>query len=216
MKRKLSLLVVFALVVAGCAQPPSKTQKGAMIGTGVGAAVGAGLGQAIGGDTKGTLVGAGIGALVGGLAGGGIANYMEKQEAAMNQALAGVEGASVQRNMNTLALTFKADLLFSTGSAVLKAGAYDEINRVAQVLNQYPETTMMIAGHTDSVGSESSNQVLSERRAEAVKNALTAQGVSSSRMRTVGYGEGQPIADNNTEAGRQMNRRVTVTITPNQ
>ncbi|MHB1398884.1 MAG: OmpA family protein [Trichloromonadaceae bacterium] len=216
MKRKLSLLVVFALVVAGCAQPPSKTQKGAMIGTGVGAAVGAGLGQAIGKDTKGTLVGAGIGALVGGLAGGGIANYMEKQEAAMNQALAGVEGASVQRNMNTLALTFKADLLFATGSAVLKAGAYDEINRVAQVLNQYPETTMMIAGHTDSVGSESSNQVLSERRAEAVKNALVAQGVSSSRMRTVGYGEGQPIADNNTEAGRQMNRRVTVTITPNQ
>lgn len=216
MKKNLSLLLVSALVVAGCAQPPTKTQKGAMIGTGVGAAVGAGLGQAIGKDTKGTLVGAGIGALVGGLAGGGIANYMEKQEMAMNQALAGVEGASVQRNMNTLALTFKSDVMFDTGSAVLKAGAYDEMTRVAQVMNQYPETTILIAGHTDSVGAESTNQVLSERRAEAVKNALSAQGVSPARMRTIGYGESQPIADNNTDAGRQMNRRVTVTITPNQ
>lgn len=216
MKKNLSLLLVSALVVAGCAQPPTKTQQGAMIGTGVGAAVGAGLGQAIGKDTKGTLVGAGIGALVGGLAGGGIANYMEKQEMAMRQAVAGVEGANVQRNMNTLALTFKSDVMFDTGSAVLKAGAYDEITRVAQVMNQYPETTIQIAGHTDSVGAESTNQVLSERRAEAVKNALSAQGVSPARMRTVGYGESQPIADNNTDAGRQMNRRVTVTITPNQ
>jgi outer membrane protein OmpA-like peptidoglycan-associated protein len=216
MKKNLSLLLVSALVVAGCAQPPTKTQKGAMIGTGVGAAVGAGLGQAIGKDTKGTLVGAGIGALVGGLAGGGIANYMEKQEMAMNQALAGVEGASVQRNMNTLALTFKSDVMFDTGSAVLKAGAYDEINRVAQVMNQYPETTIQIAGHTDSAGAESTNQVLSERRAEAVKNALAAQNVNAARMRTIGYGESQPIADNNSDAGRQMNRRVTVTITPNQ
>lgn len=216
MKKNLSLLLVSALVAAGCAQPPTKTQQGAMIGTGVGAAVGAGLGQAIGKDTKGTLVGAGIGALVGGLAGGGIANYMEKQEMAMRQAVAGVEGANVQRNMNTLALTFKSDVMFDTGSAVLKAGAYDEITRVAQVMNQYPETTIQIAGHTDSVGAESTNQVLSERRAEAVKNALSAQGVSPARMRTVGYGESQPIADNNTDAGRQMNRRVTVTITPNQ
>ena len=216
MKKNLSLLLVSALVVAGCAQPPTKTQKGAMIGTGVGAAVGAGLGQAIGKDTKGTLVGAGIGALVGGLAGGGIANYMEKQEMAMRQAVAGVEGASVQRNMNTLALTFKSDVMFDTGSAVLKAGAYDEINRVAQVMNQYPETTIQIAGHTDSVGAESTNQVLSERRAEAVKNALSAQNVNAARMRTIGYGESQPIADNNSDAGRQMNRRVTVTITPNQ
>lgn len=216
MKKNLSLLLVSALVVAGCAQPPTQTQKGAMIGTGVGAAVGAGLGQAIGKDTKGTLVGAGIGALVGGLAGGGIANYMEKQEMAMRQAVAGVEGANVQRNMNTLALTFKSDVMFDTGSAVLKAGAYDEITRVAQVMNQYPETTIQIAGHTDSVGAESTNQVLSERRAEAVKNALSAQGVNPARMRTLGYGESQPIADNNSDAGRQMNRRVTVTITPNQ
>jgi outer membrane protein OmpA-like peptidoglycan-associated protein len=82
------------------------------------------------------------------------------------------------------------------------------------VLNQYPQTNILIAGHTDSTGSESHNQQLSERRAEAVKNALMSNGVSPMRMRTVGYGESRPIADNNTEAGRQLNRRVEITITP--
>src|SRR5512134_1898421 len=147
MKRTLVICIAFALTIAGCAQPMTKTQKGAAIGTGVGAAAGAGLGQAIGGDTKATLIGAGIGAVVGGLAGGGIGRYMDNQEAAMRQQLASVEGANIQRNADLLAVTFKSDVLFDTGSAALKAGSYDEITRVAQVLNQYPETTIMIAGH---------------------------------------------------------------------
>jgi outer membrane protein OmpA-like peptidoglycan-associated protein len=194
----------------------TKTQKGAAIGTGIGAAAGAGLGQAIGGDTKGTLLGAGIGAVVGGLAGGGIGRYMDNQEATMRQQLAGVEGANIQRNADLLAVTFKSDVLFDTNSAALKAGSYDEISRVAQVLNQYPETTIMIAGHTDSTGSDTLNQQLSEQRAMSVKNALTGQGVNPARMSAVGYGESKPIADNNTESGRQTNRRVAITITPRQ
>jgi outer membrane protein OmpA-like peptidoglycan-associated protein len=84
------------------------------------------------------------------------------------------------------------------------------------VLNQYPETTIMIAGHTDSTGSETQNQQLSERRAMAVKNALSGQGVDPARMSAVGYGESKPIADNNTESGRQTNRRVAITIAPRQ
>ncbi|WP_305041148.1 OmpA family protein [Geoalkalibacter sp.] len=214
MKKTLTVLMIAMLAAAGCAQPPTKTQQGAAIGTGVGAAAGAGLGQAIGGDTKGTLIGAGIGAVVGGMAGGAIGRYMEQQEAALQQAVAGVEGASVQRNVNTIALTFKSDVLFDVNSATLKPGAYDEINRVSNVLNQYPQTNIMIAGHTDSTGSESHNQQLSERRAEAVKNALMGNGVSPMRMRTIGYGESRPIADNSTEFGRQLNRRVEITITP--
>lgn len=214
MKLALTILIALALTVAGCAQPMTKTQKGAAIGTGVGAAAGAGLGQAIGGDTKGTLIGAGIGAVVGGLAGGGIGRYMDNQEATMRQQLAGVEGANIQRNAQLLQVTFKSDVLFDTNSEALKAGSYDEISRVAQVLNQYPETTIMIAGHTDSTGSDTYNQQLSERRAMAVKNALTGQGVHPARMSTVGYGESKPIADNNTESGRQINRRVEITITP--
>jgi outer membrane protein OmpA-like peptidoglycan-associated protein len=216
MKRTLVICIAFALTIVGCAQPMTKTQKGAAIGTGVGAAAGAGLGQAIGGDTKGTLIGAGIGAVVGGLAGGGIGRYMDNQEATMRQQLAGVEGANIQRNADLLAVTFKSDVLFDTDSAALKAGSYDEMNRVAQVLNQYPETTIMIAGHTDSTGSETHNQQLSERRAMAVKNALSGQGVDPARMSAVGYGESKPIADNNTESGRQTNRRVAITIAPRQ
>lgn len=214
MKKIIVLLMIAALAAAGCAQPPTKTQSGAAIGTGVGAAAGAGLGQAIGGDTKGTLIGAGIGAVVGGMAGGAIGRYMEQQEAALQQAVAGVEGANVQRNVNTIALTFRSDILFDVNSASVKPGAYDEINRVANVLNQYPQTNLMIAGHTDSTGSEAYNQQLSERRAAAVKNALVSNGVSAMRINTIGFGESRPIADNSTDYGRQLNRRVEITITP--
>ncbi|MDY6848109.1 MAG: OmpA family protein [Geoalkalibacter sp.] len=214
MKKVLIILMAVTLIAAGCAQPPTKTQQGATIGTGVGAAAGAGLGQAIGGDTESTLIGAGIGAVVGGLAGGSIGRYMDKQEAALQQAVAGVEGASIQRQANTIALTFKSDVMFDINSSALKPGAYDEINRVANVLQQYPQTSLTIAGHTDSTGSEEYNLQLSQRRADAVKNALMAQGVSAARMNTIGYGESNPIADNSTEHGRQLNRRVEIRIAP--
>ncbi len=214
MKRITIFFIITALALAGCAEPMTKTQKGAAIGTGVGAAAGAGLGQAIGGDTKATLIGAGIGAVVGGLAGGSIGRYMDNQEATMRQQLAGVEGANIQRNANLLAVTFKSDVLFDTNSSALKAGSYDEMSRVAQVLVQYPETNIQIAGHTDSTGSETYNQQLSERRAQVVKNTLAGQGVNPARMTIVGYGESKPIADNNTESGRQINRRVEITIAP--
>ncbi len=216
MKRLMVSVGLAAILAVGCAPPQNKTQQGAMIGTGVGAAAGAGLGQAIGGNTKSTLIGAGIGAVVGGLAGGSIGKYMDNQEAAMRQQLAGVEAANVQRNANLLAVTFKSDFLFDLNSAQLKPGAYDEISRVAQVLIQYPQTSILIAGHTDSSGAEDYNQQLSERRAQVVKNALAGQGVNPARLTTVGYGESQPIADNSTEAGRQLNRRVEITIAPQQ
>jgi len=214
MKRKLVFVVITAMVVAGCAQPMTKTQKGAAVGTGIGAATGAVAGQAISHDTKGTLIGAAIGAAVGGLAGGGIGRMMDNQETAFRQQLAGVEGANIQRNVNTLALTFKSDTLFDVDSSALKPGSYTEINRVATVLNQYPQTKITVAGHTDSTGSEAYNQQLSERRAAAVKNALVGQGVDPARMNAIGYGETSPVADNSTDYGRQLNRRVQITITP--
>ncbi|OEU51079.1 MAG: hypothetical protein BA871_11350, partial [Desulfuromonadales bacterium C00003096] len=186
------------------------------VGAGAGAVVGAGLGQLIGGDTEGTLIGAGIGAALGGTAGGFFANYMEKQEIAMNQALAGVEGASIQRDAEVLAVTFKSDVLFDVNSYALKPGGYDELQRVAQVLNNYPQTNILIAGHTDSTGSEAYNQKLSEQRAMAVKNMLVGYGVSAMRLTTIGFGEAKPIASNVTESGRQLNRRVAITITPQQ
>lgn len=216
MKKIMVCLSLSVLVLAGCAPPQNKAQTGALYGTGIGAAAGAGLGQAIGRNTESTLIGAGIGAVVGGLAGHSIGSYMDQQEAMMRQQLAGVEAANVQRNANLLAVTFKSDFLFDVDSSMLKPGAYDEIARVAKVLVQYPQTTIMIAGYTDSTGTEAYNQQLSERRAQVVKNALAGQGVNPARMTVVGYGESKPVADNSTEAGRQLNRRVEITIVPQQ
>ncbi len=228
MKKTFIWTIVIALTLAGCA---TKTQTGALVGSGVGAAVGAGVGQAVGRDTRSTLLGAAIGAAVGGLTGGAVGYYMDRQEESMRQALANVEGASIQRDQEVLAqagrdatkksvdvltVTFKSDYLFAVNSSSLLAGSYDELNRVANVLKQYPETNIQIAGHTDSTGAEDYNQRLSERRAESVKNALVGMGVNPSRITTVGYGESKPIASNNTEAGRQQNRRVEIRIIPQQ
>jgi outer membrane protein OmpA-like peptidoglycan-associated protein len=214
MNRFFALVLVLALAVCGCATPMDKTQQGTLIGAGVGAAVGAGLGQAIGRDSKATLIGAAAGALAGGIAGHAIGSYMDRQEQEMRQSLANVESASIRREQDILAVTFKADVLFDTGSATLKPGGYDEINRVARVLNNYPQTLVRVEGHTDAVGSDSSNQVLSERRAEAVKTALVAQNVDPNRIETIGFGKSKPIATNDTEAGRQLNRRVNILIIP--
>lgn len=216
MMKRISILALIAVTLWGCAPPQNKTQQGALYGTGIGAAVGAGLGQVIGGDTEATLIGAGIGAALGGVAGGSIGRYMDNQEAALRQQFAASEAANVQRNADVLAVTFKGDVLFDVNSAALKPGSYSEINRVANVLMQYPQTTIQVAGHTDSTGGEAYNQGLSERRAMSVQNALVNQGVAPMRMRSLGFGESQPIADNSTEAGRQLNRRVVVTIEPQQ
>jgi outer membrane protein OmpA-like peptidoglycan-associated protein len=228
MKTLIICISIVAFTLAGCA---TNTQTGVLVGSGIGAAVGAGAGQAIGRDTGSTLLGAAIGAAVGGLAGGAIGHYMDRQEASMRQALANSEQASIQREQEVLAqagrdstrksvevltVTFKSDYLFSVNSSTLLPGAYDELNRVANVLRQYPETNIQIAGHTDSTGTADYNQRLSERRAEAVRNALAGMGVNQSRLSIIGYGESKPIADNNTEAGRQHNRRVEVRIIPQQ
>jgi outer membrane protein OmpA-like peptidoglycan-associated protein len=216
MHKKRWNILVAALLMAGCSQPMTKTEKGAAIGTGAGAATGAVLGQAIGRNTGSTLIGAAVGAAVGGVTGGMIGNYMDKQEQAMRQELANVESASIRREQDVLAVTFKSDILFGVDSAALKAGAYDELTRVARVLNQYPQTNITVAGYTDSTGSETHNQQLSERRAKNVMNALVGEGVNPARMTAVGYGESRPIADNATAEGRQMNRRVTILIVQQQ
>lgn len=224
MKKIIILMAIIVIGLAGCA---THTQTGTLVGAGVGAAVGAGVGQAIGRDTQSTLLGAGIGTVVGGLAGAAIGHYMDKQEQSMRQAIANSEAATMKReqeivagarqqSVDVLTVTFKSDYLFATNSSTLLPGAYDEVQRVANVLRQYPETNIQIAGHTDSTGSDSYNQKLSERRAEAVKNALVGMGVSPSRLTTIGYGESKPIASNNNEGGRQQNRRVEVRVIPRQ
>lgn len=212
----IALGLIAALAVTSCAAPRNRTEQGALVGTGVGAATGAVLGQAIGRNTQSTLIGAAAGALVGGVAGGMIGSYMDRQEQEMRQALAATEAANIQRTQDVLAVTFKSDVLFDFDSSTLKPGASSELDRVAQVLNRYPETRITVEGHTDAIGSLQYNQQLSERRALSVKEALVSRGVHPARISTMGYGETRPIASNDSEAGRQLNRRVTILITPVQ
>ena len=216
MKKYLLAVMIIALIMSGCAA--MKENRKTTIGAGVGAIVGAGVGYAIGGGT-----GAGVGAVVGGLAGGGIGYMMDKQEREFKQALAESQAREqnaimqeVQREKDAIILTFKSDVLFDTDSSTIKPGAYSsgEIDRVAQILNKYPNSTIKVVGYTDSTGSESHNQRLSELRANAVKNALVIKGVNASRMVALGMGKSYPVADNNTPAGRQLNRRVNIVIEP--
>lgn len=143
-------------------------------------------------------------------------NNTDTQEQAMRTALAQSEAPSVKREMEVLSLTLKGDVSFDANSAALKPVALDEINRVAVVLKQYPQSTILVAGHTDSIGAEDKNQELSERRAESVKSALVGQGIAPMRVTTVGYGEAKSIATNDTPEGRQLNRRVEIRIQSQQ
>lgn len=213
MKRFVLLCLAGMLALAGCA-PQTKTQAGGVYGAAGGAAAGAILGQVIGHDTKSTLIGAAIGAAVGGAAGAGVGNMMDKQEQDMRQALAASDAAAVQREGNLLSVVLKGDVSFDTNSSVVRPGLYGELDRIASVLVQYPQTVIRIEGHTDSVGSEAYNMDLSRRRAEAVKNLLVQRGVADSRLEVVAFGESLPVATNDTEAGRQKNRRVELKIAP--
>jgi len=214
MKKIIIAGLAFTLLLSsGCANM-NNMGKGASYGTLGGAAAGALLGQAIGGNSKATLLGMAAGAAIGGLTGTGIGYMMDKQEQDMRNALAQSEAIAVQREGNVLALTFKSDFTFAVNSSSLRHGLYNELDRVAQILTAYPQTTILVAGHTDSTGSEEYNMTLSQKRADSVKNALVQRGVAAQRINAVGYGEGQPVGDNETEFGRQQNRRVEVRINP--
>jgi outer membrane protein OmpA-like peptidoglycan-associated protein len=206
-----SLLAVTLL--AGCEawQGQSRTVKGGVYGAGAGAATGAAIGGILGGG-KGAGKGAAIGAVVGALGGGLIGNYMDRQAQQMQQILDRQD--RLERRGDEIYMSLSSDILFTSGSAALAPGADDKLREVAGILQQYPRTIIEIVGHTDSVGSESMNQVLSERRAASVRDGLTRYGVSPSRIFTRGAGELRPIADNSTPEGRARNRRVDITIKP--
>jgi outer membrane protein OmpA-like peptidoglycan-associated protein len=210
MKRTIKILVSLLLVtfMFSCAGP-TQQERGTKTGALLGAAAGALLGQAIGRNTTATILGAGIGAAVGGISGNQIGAYMDRQEQELRAAMAQSEAASIQRTQNVLTATFKSEVMFDFDSSTLKPGAYQEMDRVARILNKYSQTTIRVEGHTDSKGSEAYNQTLSEKRAMAVKNALVQRGVDPLRIQTVGYGESQPISSNDA-----VNRRVSIVIIP--
>ena len=215
MKHAWIIGIIMSVAVSGCGLQ-SNTARGGVYGTAGGAAAGALLGQVVGRNHKSTLIGTAAGAVIGGLAGTGIGYMMDKQEKDMRQALADSDSVSVQREGEMLALNFKNDVTFDVNSSEILPGLYPDLNRVAEVLNRYPDTTIQVAGHTDSSGSDALNMSLSQRRAESVRSYLIQQGIDSSRIEAVGYGKTRPIASNSTAEGRRLNRRVEIRIIPEE
>ena len=192
-------------------QQVSKTTTGAGVGAAGGALLGAIIGNNVGDGNAGR--GALIGAAAGALAGGSIGRYQDQQEAMLRQELRST-GVSVTRSGNNIILNMPHDITFSSGSNTLRSSFYRTLNSVAIVLKKYDRTTVLVNGHTDSDGSASSNQGLSERRARAVSNHLSSQGVQGGRLVARGYGERHPIASNSSSSGKAKNRRVEIHIAP--
>ncbi len=200
------LLVVPIALTGGCG---SRTATGGAAGGAAGGAVGAAVGSRYGSTVRGAL----IGAAIGGAAGALIGRYMDRQAEAMQDQL---EGARIERVAEGIRVTFDSGILFDFDSSELRPAARENLQEFAEILEDYPKTNVLIEGHTDAIGSEQYNQQLSDRRARAVGSYLSSIGVDSDRFVLVGYGESQPVATNETEAGRQQNRRVEVGIMANE
>jgi len=211
MSKRIYGVFVFAIIIILLTSCATGEHKRTAVGAGAGAVVGAGIGAIIGHQTGHTGAGAGIGAATGALIGGGIGYYLDKQAAELKQIQA-IE--NVRQERDRLIATMSNSLLFDVNSAIIKPGAINGLTQVADVLNRYPETTITVKGYTDSTGSEAYNQELSERRAKSVANFMVGKGLDPGRVIWLGFGEQFPIAGNDTEAGRQQNRRVELEIIP--
>jgi outer membrane protein OmpA-like peptidoglycan-associated protein len=188
----------------------AKTKTGAAIGGLLGAAAGAVIGNNRGHHSA--KRGAAVGAIAGGAAGAIVGAMMDKQERQLRQ----IPGVDVQRTANDeLNVTVKNEVLFDFNSAALRSASRSSLREMANVFQQYPNTTISVQGYTDSIGSASYNQRLSERRADGVAGYLEQLGVRGSRIETIGYGESSPRASNATASGRQLNRRVEIHIRAN-
>lgn len=201
------LVVALATTSLSCSNM-SNTKKGAIGG----AAAGGAIGGVIGHQSGNTAVGAIIGAAVGGAAGAYIGNYMDKQAAEMEKDL---EGAKIERVGEGIKITFASGLLFDVNKAELKQASKTNLTNLAEILNKYPDTNILVEGHADATGTEEWNLELSRLRSQSVSNYLAVQKVMETRFTTMGYGESQPIATNETADGRAANRRVEVAIYAN-
>ncbi|MEX1033717.1 MAG: OmpA family protein [Cellvibrionaceae bacterium] len=217
--KKLLLILPFILVTNACTtydaytgeQKTSATAKGA----GVGASVGAVLAYLRNKDEDSTTRRQRIlqGATVGGAIGGGVGYYMDAQEAKLRQQLRG-SGVSVQREGDNINLIMPGNITFPTDGADIKPSFYEVLDSVTEVLKEYDKTIIVASGHTDSTGSDSYNQLLSEKRARSVNDYFLGKGILSARLESVGFGESQPIASNDSPQGREQNRRVELTLVP--
>ena len=211
MKSKMNVIIATVLcasiiILMGCGA--SNALKGGGIGAGVGGVAGGVIGKQLGN----TAVGAIIGAAVGGTTGALIGRHMDRQAEEMRQ---DVKNAKIERIGEGIKITFDSGILFETNSSQLQPVAKTNIESLVKVLQKYPDTNILIEGDTDNTGTDEYNQKLSERRAKAVADYQMGLGITGSRISTVGLGELNPIASNDTDYGRQQNRRVEVAIFAN-
>ena len=213
----IAIVVIASFVIPGCSTvnpyTGEKQTSKATWGTAIGAASGAAVGMIAGHNSKQRRRNALIGAGVGALAGGGVGYYMDQQEAKLRQKLQG-SGVSVTRQGDRIILNMPGNITFKTDSAEIAANFYDVLNSVVLVLNEFNKTLINVYGHTDSTGSDSYNQGLSERRAASVGQYLSSHKVDPNRIMTMGFGKTRPIASNATPEGRQQNRRVELELAP--
>ena len=202
--RALGAIFTGALALSGCAGMTQK-ERGAVIGATTGAAVGG----VIGNQTGSTVRGAILGAVLGGAAGGVIGHQMDQQAKELEQK---IEGARIDRMGEGIAVTFDSGILFPFNSTDILPAGRQNLQELARSLQQYPNSDILVVGHTDNVGSDNFNDDLSRRRASAAGSYLQSLGVPSSRIRTVGRGESEPVLANDTENQRARNRRVEVAI----
>jgi outer membrane protein OmpA-like peptidoglycan-associated protein len=217
--RTIALLALGGLLLAGCTTNPDGTQSinRAAVGGAVGAVAGGLLGNQLdrdGNRDRGTITGA----IAGAAAGAGLGYVMDRQEKELRQQLANERAANeieIERvRDDLLKLTLDSEVSFDFDSASIKPAFQPSLNKLADVLAKYDRNKVTVVGHTDSTGSDSYNQALSLRRADAVVNELANRGVPRERLAAVGRGKAEPRADNSTEAGRQLNRRVEILVQP--
>lgn len=216
MLKKLTIAAIATTFLAGCTSDPytgeqkvSNTAGGAAIGAAVGALGGLMVGGSSRAQRNAVLIGAGIGAL----GGGAIGNYMDRQESELRAQLQGT-GVSVTRNGEQIILNMPSSITFDTDQDAVKGQFYPTLDSVAIVLRKFNQTLVDVYGHTDSTGSASHNQQLSQRRAASVANYLGGQGIDPRRFAVIGLGASQPVATNATPEGRAQNRRVEIQISP--
>lgn len=217
--RKFGVLVLSSALMAGCTTFDPYTGEEKTTSTAIGASIGAGLGAVVAyldnknkdSRTRNQRI---LAAAAGGAAiGGGIGYYMDAQEAKLRKQLRST-GVRVERDGNYINLIMPGDITYASNSADIKADFYAVLDSVALVITEYDKTLVVVGGHTDSDGSDQYNQTLSLKRAKSVAAYLQSQGVDSVRLETVGFGEQQPVASNKTAEGKQLNRRVEISLLP--
>jgi outer membrane protein OmpA-like peptidoglycan-associated protein len=210
--------LIATLTLGGCAtytgqtndpNDPNRTRNAALIGAGIGAVAGLLSGGNATERRQRALVGVGVG----GLAGGAVGAYQDRQEAELRRQTAGT-GIEVSRDGDVIKLNLPDGVTFDFGKANLKSQFYPALDNVANTLAQYNQTIVEVSGHTDSVGSDAANQTLSVQRANSVGNYLIGKGLVRERFEIVGFGETQPVASNDTDSGRALNRRVEIRVLP--